>query len=126
MHAAQRPTPELRAPSGWVQTNRPAISKGEKVCIAARSLFLWNRLPLEVVYARNERTRLPQQLRGFTVNRQLSAADAAASTHSALGTHWSMPCVWLAMRLQTTSIIVVRHAVCAQADSGWHARCRPC
>lgn len=78
----------LRAPPGWVQTNRPTISKGEKVCVAARSLFLWNRLPLEVVYARSERTRLSRQLRGFTVNRQLTVADTAASKQSASG-WWS-------------------------------------
>lgn len=67
---------------GWVQTNRPAISKGEKVCVAARSLFLWNRLPLEVVYARSERPRLSRQLRGFTVNRQLTVADMSANKQS--------------------------------------------
>lgn len=92
LHAPfQRPNLELRAPSGWVQTNQPAISKGQKVCIAARSLFLWSCLPLEVVYARNERTRLPRQLRGFSVNRRLTAADTTASTQSATGAQRNRP-----------------------------------
>jgi hypothetical protein len=70
-----------------VQTNRPLISKGEKVCVAARSLFIWNRLPLEVVYSRNERTSLPRQpqLGRFPVNRELTLADMAESQHGASG-----------------------------------------
>ena len=80
-------SPVLTSPPGWVQTNRPPISKGEKVCVAARSLFVWNRLPLEVIYTRNERTHLPRQpqLGRFPVNRRLTSADIADSKHGASG-----------------------------------------
>ena len=85
--AGQRHRSNLTLPPGWVQTNRPPISKGEKVCVAARSLFLWNRLPLEVIYTRNERTHLPRQpqLGSFPVNRQLGSADMAQSEQGAFG-----------------------------------------
>ena len=65
--------------SGWVQTNAPDIGKGAKVCVSARSIFIWNRLPLEVVYSRNERhAQLPRRLGGVIVNRQLTAGDLTA------------------------------------------------
>lgn len=77
--------PRLTGASGWVQTNRPAIAAGEKVCISARSIFLWNRLPLEVVYSRSERTQLLQQPGSLTVNRQLTAGDVSAGAATDAG-----------------------------------------
>lgn len=62
---------------GWVQTNSPAISQGNKVCISARSLFIWNRLPLEIVYARSERAQLPVPPASCRSSRQLNPADCA-------------------------------------------------
>jgi len=70
-----------------VQTNRPVIGKGEKVCVSARSLFLWNCLPLEVIYSRNERTRLSRAPGSLTVNRQLAAGDAGAGAAADEGMH---------------------------------------
>ena len=34
----------------WVDTNKPAIKVGSRVCIAAKMLGLWQRNPLEIVY----------------------------------------------------------------------------
>ena len=69
----------LTCSPGWVQTNAPAIRKGEKVCVSARSLVVWNQLPLEVAYARIEKPRLPLwQKLGFPVNRELTAGDLSA------------------------------------------------
>lgn len=35
---------------GWVETNKPPLQVGSKVCIAARMLCFWQRNPLQIVY----------------------------------------------------------------------------
>lgn len=40
---------------GWVETNRPPMKLGSRVCIAAKMLCFWQRNPLEIVYV-NEGT----------------------------------------------------------------------
>jgi len=40
---------------GWVETNRPPVKLGSRVCIAAKMLCFWQCNPLEIVYV-NEGT----------------------------------------------------------------------
>ena len=42
---------------GWVDTNRPPIKPGSRVCIAAKLLCLWQRNPLEIIYVSEGKTK---------------------------------------------------------------------
>ncbi|KAK9840444.1 hypothetical protein WJX74_009984 [Apatococcus lobatus] len=44
---------------GWCDTNRPMLESGNPVCIAAKTLFLWTRNPLRIVYAAEEQYPKP-------------------------------------------------------------------
>lgn len=35
---------------GWVETNKPPVQVGSRVCIAAQMLCFWQRNPLQIVY----------------------------------------------------------------------------
>ena len=43
---------------GWVTTNAPPVAAGQPLCICAQSLWLWNRMPLRIVYRKEGRSKL--------------------------------------------------------------------
>ena len=48
---------------GWVETNKPSVKVGSRVCIAAKMLCFWQRNPLQIVYVtegRNSSSKLLQ------------------------------------------------------------------
>ena len=62
--------------AGWVSTNAPKVKQGAKVCVSARSLFVWSRLPLEVVYVASQQAQLRPPPISSPVHRRLSPEDA--------------------------------------------------
>ena len=43
---------------GWVTTNAPTVAAGRQLCVCAESLWLWNRMPLRIVYRNEGRRKL--------------------------------------------------------------------
>ena len=43
---------------GWVKTNAPPVAAGKPLCVCAESLWLWNRMPLRIVYRKEGRHKL--------------------------------------------------------------------
>ncbi len=43
---------------GWVSTNAPPVAAGKPLCVCAESLWLWNRMPLRIVYRKEGRHKL--------------------------------------------------------------------
>lgn len=62
--------------AGWVSTNAPKVKQGAKVCVSARSLFVWSRLPLEVVYVASQQAQLRPPPVKLPVHRRLNREDA--------------------------------------------------
>jgi hypothetical protein len=44
---------------GWVVTSQPPITVGQPLCISAQSLWVWNRLPLRIVYRKEGKAKVP-------------------------------------------------------------------
>lgn len=63
---------------GWVDTNTPVVRQGAQVCVVARSLFLWSRLPLAVVYTTAETDLKQPPAANFPIHRTLTAEDTSA------------------------------------------------
>lgn len=66
---------------GWVDTNAPSVKKGAQVCVIARSLFVWSRLPLEVVYTSTAIDKMQLPAVKFPVHRRLTEEDSLRSSH---------------------------------------------
>jgi hypothetical protein len=47
---------------GWVDSNRPKVNVGEKLCIAAHLICVWMRNPLQLVYAQERSGKVPRHV----------------------------------------------------------------
>lgn len=63
---------------GWVDTNMPPVKQGAQVCVVAQSLFVWSRLPLEIVYTTTALSQTHSVDANLSIHRRLTGTDTSS------------------------------------------------